>query len=429
MGNDIRKIKIITLMILLINPPFYRFIGLEQDYVPLSLLAVGSKMVEEGEEVLIKNMEVGANTHYEGYLGRSSQYDIYIDSLNNPKHPIWKELQKTIEAVNPDKIGINVLNVKHQSALKIIDISKKYGIPVIVGGNHATYEPDSYPANVEVFCGEYESNGGRIKNLNEVPFPNFDILMDKYSPNGYAHILSSRGCPFKCSFCASKIMWGRKVTYKSADRILEEMRFVHNMFESDYFTFWDETFTSNKKRLYDFCSKYDVPAKWRCDTRADAISDEMIKIMKSSGCGQMSIGLESADNETLKHIKKGETTDDFLRAAEILNKREIQWKAYMIIGFPSDTEEIILKSVEFVKNLKPFRITLSFFTPYKGTDLFDEVKAMGLIDDTYDMSLFSHQSPHNYFCPKIPREQYSKLRDIVSNDIDNYNKKALETWT
>jgi radical SAM superfamily enzyme YgiQ (UPF0313 family) len=415
-------------MILLINPPFYRFLGLEQDYVPLSLLAVGSQMTADGNNVSVYNMEVGSGGHYAGYSERTSHYDLYLNSLNDKHHPVWTELEQQITQSDPDKIGINVLNVKYKSALKIIEIAQTYKIPVLVGGNHPSTEPSAYPPDVEVFCGEYESHGKRLKNLDETPFPNYDILLDKYSPNGYAHILSTRGCPFKCRFCASEIMWNRRVTYKSIDRIITEMRYVHKRFNSDYFTFWDETFTANKKRLTEFCFKYDVPALWRCDTRADSITDNVVKMMKSAGCGQMSLGLESGDNATLDYIGKGERIDDFKRASDILNNNGIEWKAYMIIGFPRDTEESILKSVEFVKNLAPARITLSFFTPYRGTELFDEVRAMGLINDTYDMSLFSHQSPHNYFCPQISKERYSELKTIVSNDIDNYNKEALKYW-
>jgi radical SAM superfamily enzyme YgiQ (UPF0313 family) len=207
------------------------------------------------------------------------------------------------------------------------------------------------------------------------------------------------------------------------------MNYIYYRFHSDYFTFWDETFTVNKQRITEFCKRYNLPSMWRCDTRADSITDEMVKMMKLAGCGQMSLGLESGDNDILKYIGKGETTDDFLRAAEILNKNGIFWKAYMIIGFPKDTEETIMKSIEFVKSLKPFRITLSFFTPYKGTDLYEETKTFGLITDDYDMSLFSHQSPHNYFCPLITKERYFEIRDMITKDIDNYNKEALKSWT
>lgn len=366
--------------------------------------------------------------HYAGYSERGDHYDMFINALSDDTNPIWQELRNVIEEVNPDKVGITVLNVKYKSALKVIDIAKEMGVPVVVGGVHATSEPTTYPEGVDVFCGEYESRGGRIKNLDELPMPDYSMLMDKYSPNGYGHMLSSRGCPFRCTFCASKVMWDRKVTYKSVDRILSEMEYVWRNFGTDYFTFWDETFTLNKKRIVEFCDKYQLPAKWRCDTRADSITDDLVRRMSDANCGQMSIGLESGDNEILSLIGKNETTDMFIRAAEILHRNNVQWKAYMIIGFPYDTEDSILRSIEFVKSLKPFRITLSYFTPYKGTDLYDEVRAMGLINDTYDMSLFSHQSPHNYFCPKIEHGRYLEIRKLVSKDIDDYNENALKTW-
>jgi len=414
--------------VLLINPPFYRFMGLEQDYVPLSLLAVGSKMVEQGHEVLLKNMEVGYDMFYKGYSDRGSNYHSYLDALKNNEHPVWAELSDLIKNVNPDKIGVNILNVKYQSALKILDIARFHGKSLIVGGNHPTMEPNVYAKDITVFEGEYESSGKRMMNLDDTPMPNFDILLDKYSPNGYAHILSSRGCPFNCRFCASKNMWDRKVTYKSVDRILEEMAMVYRKFKPTYFTFWDEVFTINKYRLKEFCSEYDLPVKWRCDTRADSITDESVKMMKDAGCGQMSIGVESGDNSTLKYIGKNETTDDFKKAASILNRHGIQWKAYMIVGFPKDTEKRIRKSIDFVKSLEPFRITLSFFTPYEGTDLYNEVKALGLIDKFYDKAIYSHQSPHNYFCPKIKRLRYDQLKKEITKEIDHYNKKALKTW-
>lgn len=414
--------------ILLINPPFSIFLGLEQDYVPLSLLAVGSYLSQIGHEVFIKNLEIGNNAEYLGYSDRSENYDKFIKSINDDSHYIWKELEKTIKLIKPEKVGISVLNVKFKSTLKIIEICDRYGIPVMVGGHHPNIMPDLYPNHVEVIRGEYESGGDRLKNLDELPFPNYDILLDSYSPNGYGHILSSRGCPFKCTFCASNLMWGRKVTFKSVDRIISEMEYVNRRFKTDYFTFWDETWTVNKKRVFEFSNKYKLDAKWRCDTRADSLDEDLIKAMISSNMGQISIGIETSDEEILKKIGKNEKQSDFIKASEILNKYGVQWKAYLIVGFPYDTEESIINSIEFVKKLHPFRITLSFFTPYLGTPLYEETKKLGLIDNNYDLSLISHQSPHNYFCPNISKDKYNELKNIISKDIDEYNKNAIKIW-
>jgi uncharacterized radical SAM superfamily protein len=418
-------------MILLVNPPYYRFQKLDQDYVPLSLLAVGSKISSTGEEVYLKNMEVMKDGKYQGYTSRRDHFDDYQTALNDDNHPAWLELNSLIDEYTPDTIGISVLNVKYQSALKIIDIAKRRKIKVVVGGTHPTIEPDKYSSDVAVWPGEYESANGRINNLDTLPFPDFDILLDTYSKNGYGHLMSSRGCPWKCKFCASKTIWKNKVTFKSPLRMIEEMKRVNDKFGTDIFTFWDETFTCSRARLIEFCYRFKssgIKAQWRCDTRADKINDDMIKMMKASGCASVSMGVEVGDDATLREIGKDETCETIQRAADILNANGMQWKAYSIIGFPTDTEEVIFKSMTFIKGLKPSRITLNFFTPYRGTPLYDTCHAMGLINADYDKSLFSHQSPHNHFCPKIEKKRFNEIKEIMSDDIDNYNRETLRTW-
>lgn len=415
--------------ILLLNPPFYRFQGLQQDYIPLSLLAVGAQLKKEGHIVKIKNLEVDKNLSYKGYHDRSKNFIGYEEGLRT-NNEVWEELCEVVEEFKPDKVGITVLSVKYKSAIKIINIIKSYNIPIFIGGPHIMVYPDSFPGDVEVITGEFESRklSGRIKNLDDLPMPDYDMLLDTYSPNGFSHITSSRGCPFKCEFCASNTVWNRIVTFKSADRIIREMTDIYNRFKNTSFTFWDETFTINKKRLKDFCSKYKLNVPWNCDTRADVLDDDSIKMIKESGCQHVSLGVESGRPHILKRINKGETIDDFIRASGLLNKYGVQWKSYCIIGFPEEDESDILETIRFIKSLKPFRITLSFFTPYKGTGLYEDCLKKGLIDKNYDASLFAHQSPHNYFCPKIKKERYDELKDIISDEIDEYNKNAIKTW-
>lgn len=413
--------------ILLVNPPFYSFMGLEQNYVPLSLLAVGSYMTKCGETVFIKNLELTNNLKYLGYEDRYMSHDNYLKLLNDDKHEIWQMFEQTIKNINPDIIGFTILNVKYRSAKKAIEIAQRYCKNIIVGGFHPTQFPEKYKTET-VFGGEYESKSTRLKNLDELPLPNYDILLDTYTPDGYGHIISARGCPFNCRFCASKLMWNRKVTYKSIDRLILELEYVQKRFNPGSFTFWDETFTLNKNRVIEFCSKYNKKTMWRCDTRADHITDDLIKVMKNANCGQMSIGIESGNNEILKYIGKDETIEIIKNAADILNKNQINWKAYCIIGFPQETEQNIFETLTFIKSLNPARITLSYFTPYQGTDLYEECIRESLILDNYETALYAHQSPYNYFSKYITKERYSEIKKIASHEIDMYNKKALEYW-
>lgn len=415
--------------ILLVNPPFYSFMGLEQNYVPLSLLAVGSEMARNGHDVFIKNLEMSEETKYLGYKDRFLTHDNYLKLVNDFSHPIWKTLVKTIEETEPDTIGFTILNVKYRSARNAIQIARNYCSNIMVGGFHPTQFPSLYKD--EIICkGEYESLGGtRLIDLDKLALSNYDILLDRYSPEGYGHVMSARGCPFKCRFCASQTMWQRKVTYKSIPRILSEMYYVQNRFNPPHFTFWDETFTLNKKRVFEFCSSYNGKTPWRCDTRADHVTDEIIEAMVNANCTQMSLGIESGSDEILEYIGKNETRETFRKAADILNAKNVHWKAYCIIGFPKETEEDIFETLNFIKSLGPARITLSYFTPYQGTELYEECVAEGLINQQgYESALYAHQSPYNYFTKNISRERYNEIKRIISDDIDKYNEEELKEW-
>lgn len=415
--------KALRLRLLLINPPFFRFSGLEQDYVPLSLLAVGSKLVEEGNEVAVKNLEVGTGLGYQGYKARASGFERYLVALADSQHKVWQELRQVIDTWLPDKIGVTVLNVKFRAFQVIHDIAVEYGIPVFAGGPHPVVDPEAYPPGVELLPGEFESYGHRMESLDQLPMPNFDILLDSYSSDGYAHLMTSRGCPFHCRFCSSSVLWDRRVTHKSVDRILSEMQQIHDRYHPSWFTFWDETFTLHSRRLYEFCSRYSLPTPWRCDTRADCIDDLTVQLMAGAGCGQMSLGIESGVDRILKYIGKGETTAHIQQAAEALNKYHVQWKAYVIIGFPEETEADIRQTVTFAKSLSPYRITLSLFTPYRGTALFKECVVRGLLTAETNTSDLFHQRS-GVFCPQLTPE----LRDEVMREVDEYNTEAVQTW-
>ena len=107
---------------LLINPPFYRFVGFEQDYAPISLLSVGAWYEKLGHEVKILNLEIDKDSSYVGYKGRAEGFDNYLDQIENDNHPVWNQMRDTINTIGPDHVGITVVNVKYKSAMKIIEI-------------------------------------------------------------------------------------------------------------------------------------------------------------------------------------------------------------------------------------------------------------------------------------------------------------------
>ena len=420
--------------ILLINPPFSRFYELEQEYVPLSLLAVGSwlKYMDGSVKVTIKNFEIDRRRcAYKGYSERIFRYERYVD---NVKSEIWDEVEEYIKKEKPDQIGITVKNAMYASAIKIIKIALRYDIPVIVGGLHPTYFPSHYDKfdNVKVHRGYFEDLPSGKYCLDSLPLPDYDMLVDTYKyRDSYGHIITSRGCPFKCKFCSTRLIGGRSVCYKSADYIIKEMSYIKSLFNNNVFTIWDDVFTLNKKRLFDFCTKYTIDAEWICESRANVLNEEMVKVMADSGCIEINVGVESAKNKILSYIGKGEKIEDYVQVAEIFKKYNMKWKAYVIIGFPEETIDDILETVSFVmEDLCPSKITLSIFTPYPGTELYEDCRKKGLIEDLSKdkemLSLYSHQSGFNYFTPEISREDWKIWRGIISKKIDLYNEGMQE---
>ena len=210
------------------------------------------------------------------------------------------------------------------------------------------------------------------------------------------------------------------------------MKEVRDKYGTTDFTFWDETFTVDRKRILEFCEKVKpLKVDWRCDTRIDVIDKELLLIMKDAGLKSMSIGIESGNQETLDFVKKGLKLEQIYKGTKMLNECDIFWKAYLMIGFPNETEQHILDTINIIDVLKPKRVTLSIFTPYPGTELFDYCVKHNIIKENMDWEKFSHQSKYNYFTPKIPLKRYYELVKIVSKKMDDYNNKTggYKRWT
>jgi radical SAM superfamily enzyme YgiQ (UPF0313 family) len=143
--------------------------------------------------------------------------------------------------------------------------------------------------------------------------------------------------------------------------------------------------------------------------------------MKASGCYSIQIGIESGNNEILKQMRKNTTIEEALAACEVIHKHGIELKTFFIVGFPQETEDTLNDTVAAMRKVKSNLLTYSIFTPFPGTDSFELCKEYGLIDDSYDVSLYNLQSPANCFCKNIKKKRFRMLASKIEKMVDRKN--------
>jgi len=245
--------------------------------------------------------------------------------------------------------------------------------------------------------------------------------------------LSGRGCPFACTYCASVPIWRRKVRRRSPAKLLQEIEYLSDRYHIRSFEFWDDTFTTSKKDVLEFCRLLQERHEnkkfvWKCLTNINCIDEEMLQSMKESGCRSLSIGIESGSDRILKLIKKQITTLRVREAVKLIKAKGFWVNAFFMAGLPQETERDIRQSIDLVKEIEPDTVNLCTFTPYVGTELYDDVVRKGMIP-AEDYSIYDrigHHSTFNYFSQDIPKERYQVLLQEFLSVANFYtNRKTL----
>lgn len=351
-----------------------------------------------------------------------NNYQKYIETLSNANAPIWREIRTVLEEYNPDVVCVTVLTVTQESAEMVIKIAKEINpsVLVVVGGVHPTLKPEEclqYADYVIVNEGENvildvinESvakgivYGKRVVDLNSLPFPAVHALynVEKYEKRDLSMVISSRGCPNRCAFCCSSVIWKRKVTRKSVDYFIQEMKGLNEKYGIRDFFISDDSFTYDGRWLIDFCEKIEkFKFTWRCLSCLDMISDEMLIRMKKAGCRNIKFGIESGSQRILDRVHKKIRVEDVYKVDRLMEKYNMDWSAYFIIGFPGEKIEDIKLTQEMIKRISAKSITVSVFTPYPGTELSEKLPL--------NAKYYSHHSPYNNFTKNIPDEVFSQL--------------------
>ena len=191
-------------------------------------------------------------------------------------------------------------------------------------------------------------------------------------------LLTSRGCPARCTFCANHVT-GRRFRHRSAGDVVAEIRGYHDLCGVTFLPCWDDALTADRKRLVALCDAFerglDFPFTWSAITRANLVTPELLAAMRRAGLMHVNFGVESGDDDVLKAIKKGIKTDHVVRALEHAKAAGLSTACNFMLGFPQETPAALERTLAFMERISPLVdtfSTLGVLVPFPGTPLYDD---------------------------------------------------------
>lgn len=370
-----------------------------------------------------------------------------------------EELINEIRKFSPAVIGISTLTPTYHRAVRTGErIRKEFPEKlIIIGGHHATVEPintlsgksgfdlvvfgegeytllelmqkyKSYDYQRDRFLNDksllksikgvaFRRNGKVVINenreyvsdLDSLPDPAWDLLpMGRYIPlpNQYlrqpvVHMLTTRGCPFSCSYCSCNAVFGRKIRSYSPQRVINTIKYVMDKYGAKEISFWDDTITVGKKWIKDVCNRIineNLDITWTCLSRVDTIDREMVGLMKRAGCWNVFFGFETDNQQLLDNINKGIKAEQSRKVMKWMKEAGIEVRASFMIALPGETPEMALDTIKFAIELDPDYAQFCITTPYPGTKLYEEASKYGVLHNNYSKYSLWHPVfvPHGY---------------------------------
>ncbi len=436
--------------VLLVNPSFNRYGGISGhggSMIPLNLcyLAAYARQKHPEIEFKILDAEIKGLTH-----------------------------EETVEETTgfcPDLIGITTNTCVFDSVIALINLLKISlpKVPIVIGGPHPSALPESSLRDSKAdfaVIGEGEmifeellarikrgenhrskihglayrdehrnvlvnSPGTLIKDLDILPLPARDLVDTRlYSPaptkrvglGANTLIATSRGCPYNCGFCGAQTVWTRKVRTRKPEFVVKEMKECIDKLGIRIFSFTDEYFTTNKKRVLEICrliceSKLDI--SWVCSARAQHLDKETLEAMKKAGCHEISFGIESGSPEILKKIDKALDLDEAQRVVRLTKKVGITSHASYILGYIGETEETIRKTISFAEKLNTHVAAFFIASPLPGTPLYHEAQQKGYLRPDAKWQDYS---------PLSNTESVLSLPQLSIAEIRKWHRKAIKSY-
>lgn len=381
----------------LVNPPYP--IGAPQSiFIPLGISYLAATLENNGYSVDVIDCQV----------------------LKPTRNKLEDELIKR----QPDVVGVTSATLTYKPALEIVKTAKEAcpNCLIILGGPHVTVLDEQtlseQPEADIVVRGEgertmlelahlmsksnlkdldevagitFRKNGQIVRtpdrpfiqNLDELPRPaHKHFPLSKYRVFGktYLPIITSRGCPFQCTFCLASRMCGRRFRTRSPKNVVDEVEWLRDTHGADAFTFYDDTFTFDRKRALEICKEMknrNVDLPWDCRTRVDQVSKEDLAKMRAANCQLIHFGVESGSQKMLDAMKKGTTVEQNERAIMWAKEVGISVAVSVVVGYPGETAHMLKQTLDFIRKTEPDYVYVCVAIPYPGTELYSLLKDLG----------------------------------------------------
>lgn len=289
-----------------------------------------------------------------------------------------------------------------------------------------TGEPED--ASLKIARNEIEPKGivqsDLIKDLDSLPFPQWhgrNISEYSYYPllkkKPFITVLSSRGCPYDCSYCPYMVIQTPLWRKRSPKNVVDEIEYLIQEYGIKSITFRDPMFTMDMDRTKKICQeiiKRKLDFEWDCETRVDRLDESLIDIMKKAGLTSIEFGVESFDLNLLSSMnRKPPTHEQQEKIVEYCENSGIKMMAFYVLGIPGQTRKDIIKTIDYAKYLNTSLAQFTIATPYPGTKFGSDVKNEIINEDWQN---------YNSYTPLI------QLKDLTSEEILNLKEKAFKDY-
>lgn len=286
--------------------------------------------------------------------------------------------------------------------------------------------------------GEYVSE--EFINPNEI-FPDWEAINPKryiYQLEGKRciNIMTKMGnCPYHCTFCSKQEVGKSPLRFRTPENVLEEAKFLKDKFGFGAIAIYDDDVLINKKRDFEiFMGLHNLNMPYRCMTRANLATKEDLKILKETGCAEICIGVETADPQILEEIvKKGISVEQNTKFIKNCKDLGLRVKAYLIIGLPSESEESVKKTKDWLRAAKPDNYDVSIFTPYPGSEIYNNKENFEIDwDEKYLREIwFSGQAQYNgcaVHTPFLSSERILELKKEIEEEFPRGDGGSTKYW-